>query len=102
MAESETVYTIRQDMDAYAERRPSEKDMPLFSTNASSGWREGPGGHPQTDRAKDNIFLALEWPQRFEIDLEFASTERPRFVLALGKNLEQTLRLETWANELVC
>ena len=50
------------------------------------GWRADPGGHPQTE---------------FEIGLEFASNEGPRFVLALGKNLEQALRLETWANELV-
>jgi len=59
------------------------------------------GGHPQTNRSKASILRALELPKRFEIDLEFASTESPRFVLAFGKNLEQALRLETWANELV-
>ena len=77
------------------------KDMSIFGTNAASGWRLGPGGHPLTDRTKAKIFRALELPKRFEIDLEFASTEGPRFVLALGKNLEHALRLETWENELV-
>ena len=65
-------------------------------------WHTDRGGRPQTNQAKANIFYALDWPKRFEIDLELASTARPpSFVVAFGKNLYETVRLETWVNELV-
>ena len=70
--------------------------------NQHTGWYPDHGGHPHTDQKKANIFHAIEWPKRFEIDLELASTiPNPGFVLALGKNLYETLRLETWIHELV-
>ena len=65
-------------------------------------WHADRGGRPQTNQAKANIFYALDWPKRFEIDLELASKTRPpSFVVAFGKNLYDTVRLETWVNELV-
>ena len=65
-------------------------------------WHADRGGRPQTNQAKANIFYALEWPKRFEVDLELASATRPpSFVVAFGKNLYETVRLETWVNELV-
>ena len=76
----------------------------LFSQEqeAPSNWHSDRGGRPQTKIAKANIFHAFNWPKRFEIDLELASTARPpSFVFALGKNLYETVRLETWVNELV-
>ena len=67
-----------------------------------AGWRSERGGHPYTNKAKTSIFKPLSWPKHFEIDLELASTTRPPgFVFALGKNLYEALRLETWVNELV-
>lgn len=74
----------------------------LFGGNALPDWYADRGGHPRTDKVKGKMFHALDWPQRFEIDLELASATRPPgFVFALGKNLYETLRLETWVNELV-
>lgn len=74
----------------------------LFGGNARPDWYADRGGHPRTDKVKSKIFHALDWPQRFEIDLELASAVRPPgFVFALGKNLYEALRLETWVNELV-
>lgn len=74
----------------------------LFGGNALPDWYADRGGHPRTDKVKAKIFHALDWPQRFEIDLELASATRPPgFVFALGKNLYEALRLETWVNELV-
>ena len=74
----------------------------LLSQDVESNWHPDRGGHPQTNTAKANIFYAFEWPKHFEIDLELASTTRPpSFVFALGKNLYETVRLETWVNELV-
>lgn len=65
-------------------------------------WHADRGGRPRTNQAKANIFYALEWPKRFEVDLELASATRPpSFVVAFGKNLYETVRLETWVNELV-
>ena len=78
------------------------KPMLLFGGNTHPDWYADRGGHPRTDKVKAKIFHALDWPQRFEIDLELASTARPPgFVFALGKNLYEALRLETWVNELV-
>ena len=74
----------------------------LLSQEAQPNWYADRGGRAQTNTAKANIFYAFDWPKRFEIDLELASTARPpSFVFALGKNLYETVRLETWVNELV-
>lgn len=74
----------------------------LFGGDARSDWYADRSGHPRTDKVKAKIFHALDWPQYFEIDLELASAARPPgFVFALGKNLYESLRLETWVNELV-
>ncbi len=84
--------------------REQDKDdgAVLFSQEVQPSWHADRGGRPQTNTAKANIFYAFDWPKRFEIDLELASTARPpSFVFALGKNLYETVRLETWVNELV-
>ncbi len=83
------------------EQGKDEKVGP-FAQEAQPSWHADRGGRPQTSTAKANIFYALDWPKGFEIDLELASTARPpSFVFALGKNLYETVRLETWVNELV-
>ena len=83
-------------------KRKAKDPVLLFGGNARSDWYADRGGHPRTDKVKAKIFHALDWPQRFEIDLELASATRPPgFVFALGKNLYEALRLETWVNELV-
>ncbi len=83
-------------------KQDTNQPMLLFGGNSRPDWYANRGGHPQTDKVKAKIFHALAWPQRFEIDLELASTTRPPgFVFALGKNLYEALRLETWVNELV-
>ena len=83
-------------------KRDANQPILLFGRNALPDWYADRGGHPRTDKVKSKIFHALDWPQRFEIDLELASATRPPgFVFALGKNLYEALRLETWVNELV-
>ena len=83
-------------------KRNAREPVLLFGGDARSDWYANRGGHPRTDKVKAKIFHALDWPQRFEIDLELASATRPPgFVFALGKNLYEALRLETWVNELV-
>lgn len=80
----------------------TKKRVQISNNIQKTGWYADRGGHPRTDQGKANIYHAIEWPQRFEIDIELASTTRPPgFVFALGKNLYEALRLETWVNELV-
>ena len=74
----------------------------LFSQKTRPDWYANSAGHPRTDKVKSKVFHAFDLPDHFEIDLEFASAVRPPgFVFALGKNLYEALRLETWVNELV-
>ncbi len=85
---------------------PDFKSLSLVGKNQASAWHRGPGGHPKTDRQKSSVFRAVVVPNQFELDLELISSESPRFVLALGKDKlsaesNQSLRLETWGNELV-
>ena len=83
-------------------KQDTNQPMLPFGVNTRPDWYADRGGHPQTDKVKAKIFYPLDWHQRFEIDLELASAARPPgFVFALGKNLYEALRLETWVNELV-
>ena len=83
-------------------KKDAKEPVLLFGGDARSDWYADRSGHPRTDKVKAKIFHALDWPQYFEIDLELASAARPPgFVFALGKNLYEALRLETWVNELV-
>ena len=83
-------------------KRRKNDPMLLRGRSAQLDWYADRVGHPRTDKVKSKIFHALDLPERFEIDLELASDTRPPgFVFALGKNLYETVRLETWVNELV-
>lgn len=83
-------------------KRRKNNPMVLRGRNAQLDWYADRVGHLRTDKVKSKIFHALDLPERFEIDLELASDTRPPgFVFALGKNLDETVRLETWVNELV-
>ena len=83
-----------------------KKDMTnpasLFLDKMSSNWYSDAEGHLRTNVAKAEIFHALNWPQRFEIELELtADAQPPNFVFAFGEDLYQAVRLEIWENELV-
>ena len=83
-------------------KHSADDPIPLLERSRQSDWYADYNGHPRTDKIKARIFYALDWPQRFEIDLEFTSVARPPgFVFALGRDLYGALRLETWENELV-
>ena len=74
----------------------------LLDVDDRPTWVPNTAGHLQTNRAKASIFCAFDLPKRFEIDLEFTSTdEPPGFVLAIGESIRKALRLETWADEVV-
>ena len=74
----------------------------LFLGRMRSNWYSDAEGHPRTNAANGKIFHALNWPQRFEIELELTSeAQPPNFVFAFGEDLYQAVRLEIWENELV-
>ena len=74
----------------------------LFLGKIRSNWYSDADGHPRTNVAKAEIFHTLNWPQRFEIELELtADAQPPNFVFAFGEDLYQAVRLEIWKNELV-
>jgi len=87
----------------------SGPELPYLSLDGvgkNSGWRRGPGGRPQSTPRKGYLFRTIKVPKQCEIDLEFASSTSPRFVLALGEDAldttsDRSLRLETSDNELV-
>ena len=83
-----------------------KKDMidpaSLFLGRMRSNWYSDAEGHPRTNVAKAQIFHALNWPQRFEIELELTSdAQPPNFAFAFGEDLYQAVRLAIWKNELV-
>ncbi len=83
-----------------------KKDMidpaSLLLGRMRSNWYSDAEGHPRTNVAKAEIFHALNWPQRFEIELELtADAQPPNFAFAFGEDLYQAVRLAIWKNELV-
>ncbi|MCP4450455.1 MAG: hypothetical protein GY809_03265, partial [Planctomycetes bacterium] len=60
----------------------------------------------QSHRKKNGVFTEIEIPEQFEMDLELHASTSPRFALALGMEIpgpesNESLRLETWENDLV-
>ena len=85
---------------------PAGESTSLADPPQASGWRQGIGGHPHTNRTKASLFRTVELPDDFEIDLEIASSNAPQFVLAIGRDRQNaesnhSLRVETWGDELV-
>lgn len=83
-----------------------KKDMidpaSLFLGRIRSNWYSDAQGHPRTNVARAEIFHALNWPKRFEIELELTSdAQPPNFAFAFGEDLYQAVRLAIWKNELV-
>lgn len=83
-----------------------KKDMTdpasLVLDRMRSNWYSDVEGHPRTNVARAQIFHALNWPQRFEIELELTSdAQPPNFTFAFGEDLYQAVRLAIWKNELV-
>ena len=67
-----------------------------------SDWQVNHLGHIETKNIRADAFRPIALPKRFEVDVAFQSTRgRTGFILALGKNLRQVVRLETWGNEVV-
>ena len=85
---------------------PDDRRRSLVGVNRASSWSQGPGGYMQSQRKKNGVFTEIDIPEQFEIDLELYASANPRFALALGIDIpgpesNESLRVETWDNELV-
>ena len=78
-------------------------DMAAGNPNAdkSSAWKEQPDGTLTTTRSDAALFLPLQLPEKFEIEIELSSKKTLSFVMAVGRDAKSGLRLESWIDVLV-
>ncbi|MCP4453496.1 MAG: hypothetical protein GY809_18710, partial [Planctomycetes bacterium] len=85
---------------------PDDRRQSLVGVNRIASWSKGAGGYMQSHRKKNGVFTEIEIPEQFEIDLELHASASPRFAMALGMDIpgpesNDSLRVETWEDELV-
>ena len=83
-----------------------QQELVLLKRNENQVWVRHPEGSLQADQADASLFRAVDWPENFDLELMLSSPEPLRFVVALGVSEEgvpsdESLRLETWGDELV-
>jgi peroxiredoxin len=61
----------------------------------------GPDGSLLIQSWNRSASLDLSLPDRFDVEFRVRSSRRPQFILAFGKNIQETLRVETWDTYLV-
>jgi thiol-disulfide isomerase/thioredoxin len=61
----------------------------------------GPGGALLIRSWNRSAFLNVTLPDALDVDLRLHSSKRPEFLVALGGNVREPLRVETWDNVLV-
>jgi thiol-disulfide isomerase/thioredoxin len=63
-------------------------------------WRSTPDGHLGTTGWLAELFRKLKMPDQVEIEIELQSTGRPRFLIGFDDNPDESVRLETWDDEI--
>ena len=61
----------------------------------------GPGGALLIRSWNRSAFLTVTLPQALDVEFRLHSSKRPEFLVALGGNVREPLRVETWDNVLV-
>lgn len=64
-------------------------------------WKETSEGHLTTTGWLAELFRELPIPGQAEIELAIESRDKPRFLIAFGNRPDDSVRLETWDDELV-
>lgn len=64
-------------------------------------WSEAPDGSLTTKKADTAIFLPVDLPDKFEIEFEVQSSKPLNFLMAMGRDVKSSLRIETWVDVLV-
>ncbi len=73
---------------------------PLEAANKEI-WSEAPDGSITTQKADTAVFLPVDLPDRFEIEFEVQSSMPLNFLMAMGRDVKSSLRIETWVDVLV-
>ncbi len=69
--------------------------------NAASPVVTGPGGALLIRSWNRSAFLNITLPPALDVEFRLHSSKRPEFLVALGGNVREPLRVETWDNVLV-
>ncbi len=64
-------------------------------------WSEQPDGSITTTKADTAIFLPVNLPDKFEVEFEVQSSKPLNFLMAMGRDVKNSLRIETWVDVLV-
>jgi thiol-disulfide isomerase/thioredoxin len=64
-------------------------------------WSESPDGSITTMKADTAIFLPVNLPDKFEVEFEVQSSKPLNFLMAMGRDVKNSLRIETWVDVLV-
>ena len=80
--------------DGSVARNPGQPD-------ATSPIATGPGGALLIRSWNRSAFLNVTLPEAFDVEFRLHSSKRPEFLVALGGNVREPLRVETWDNVLV-
>lgn len=76
------------------------ENAPLEAANKEI-WSEAPDGSITTKKADTAIFLPVNLPEKFEIEFEVQSSKPLNFLMAIGRDVKSSLRIETWVDVLV-
>ena len=86
-------------VNGFARAQPAE-NAPLEAADKQI-WSEAPDGSITTKKADTAIFLPVDFPDKFEIEFEVQSSKPLNFLMAMGRDVKSSLRIETWVDVLV-
>jgi peroxiredoxin len=81
--------------------QPGGNLAPVPFVSNSAPLATGPGGSLLIRSWNRSASLDMGLPARFDVEFRVRSSRRPQFGLAFGEQIQRTLRLETWDDDLV-
>ena len=81
-----------------AERKAAATD--LKPARSLFVWNAQPDGSLSTSRQDATLFLPLQLPEKFQVEVVLTFEQRPAFLLSFGRDAETAPRIETWIDTL--
>jgi thiol-disulfide isomerase/thioredoxin len=72
----------------------------LKSARSLFAWNAQPDGSLATSRQDATLFLPLQLPEKFQVEVVLTFQQRPAFLLAFGRDADTAPRIETWIDTL--
>ncbi|MFN5434698.1 MAG: hypothetical protein ACK5ES_09065, partial [Planctomyces sp.] len=72
----------------------------LKSARSLFVWNAQPDGSLATSRQDATLFLPLQLPEKFQVEVVLTFQQRPAFLLSFGRNADTSPRIETWLDTL--